>query len=113
MAISITATVLSLGAPFTVAEIVAPLKRWMLVLSMIVVNSLLIPALARGIAKTFGPSNDAVTGITLAAIGAAGASGPKAAQLSKRADLAFAVSIVVVLQLVNLIAAKRCVRPPA
>jgi hypothetical protein len=44
-----------------------------------------------------------VTGLTLAAIGAAGPSGLKAAQLARRAGLAFAVAIVVVLQLVNLV----------
>ena len=42
--------------------------------------------------------------MTLAAIGAAGAAGLKATQLSKKADLALAVSVVIVLQLVNLAA---------
>ncbi len=42
--------------------------------------------------------------MTLAAIGVAGAAGLKATQLSKKADLALAVSVVVVLQLVNLVA---------
>lgn len=104
VAVSIIATVLSLGMSFTVSEVLAPLKRWLLVVLMVVVNCVVIPAMAGGIAALFGLSQDAVTGLTLAAIGAAGASGLKAAQLSKRADLAFAVSIVVVLQLANLVA---------
>lgn len=104
VAVSIIATVLSLGMSFTVTQLLSPLKRWVLVLLMVVVNCLVIPAVAWGIAEAFGLSDDTVSGLTLAAIGAAGASGLKAAQLSKRADLAFAVSIVVVLQLVNLVA---------
>jgi hypothetical protein len=46
----------------------------------------------------------AVTGLTLAAIGAASAAGLKATQLARRAYLALAVSLVVVLQLANLVA---------
>jgi hypothetical protein len=42
--------------------------------------------------------------MTLAAIGAASAAGLKATQLARRADLTLAVSIVVVLQLANLVA---------
>jgi len=50
-------------------------------------------------------SKDAyVSGATLAAVGAAGAMGLKAAQLAKRADLPLAVSTVIVLQLLNLVA---------
>lgn len=104
VAVSIIATVLSLGMSFTISEMLAPLKRWLVVVLMVLVNCVLIPAAAWEIAELFGLSEDTVTGLTLAAIGAAGASGLKAAQLSKRADLAFAVSIVVVLQLVNLVA---------
>jgi predicted Na+-dependent transporter len=104
VAVSIVATVLSLGMSFTVAQLLAPLRRVGLVLLMIGLNVLLIPAAAWGIAKAFGLTDNSVTGITLAAIGAAGAAGLKAAQLSKKADLAFAVSVVVVLQLLNLIA---------
>jgi BASS family bile acid:Na+ symporter len=89
---------------FTLAQIVAPLRRWVLVLLMIVLNCAIIPALAWGIATAFGLEDAYVSGVTLAAIGAAGAAGLKAAQLAKRADLALAVSVVVVLQLVNLVA---------
>jgi predicted Na+-dependent transporter len=104
VAVSIVATVLSLGMSFRVAEVLAPLRRWMLMIVVVVLNCVIIPAGAWAVAKAFGLSNDAVTGITIAAIGAAGASGLKATQLSKRADLALAVSIVVLLQLVNLVA---------
>jgi predicted Na+-dependent transporter len=82
----------------------APLRRIGLVVLMVALNCALIPALAWGVFKVFGIQDAYVSGATLAAVGAAGAAGLKAAQLSKGADLALSVSIVVVLQLVNLAA---------
>lgn len=102
--VSIGATVLSLGMSYRVAELLAPLRRVWLVLFMIVVNAVLIPAAAYGIGKALPINSDAVVGLTLAAIGSASAAGLKASQLAQRADMALSVSIVVVLQLVNLIA---------
>jgi predicted Na+-dependent transporter len=102
--VSIATTVLSLGMSYRVAELLAPLRRVWLVVAMIVVNAVLVPAAAYGIGKALPIDSDAVVGLTLAAIGAASAAGLKASQLARRADLALAVSIVVVLQLVNLVA---------
>jgi predicted Na+-dependent transporter len=63
-----------------------------------------IPAIAWGVAKGL-PINDAyVGGLVLATLGAGSAAGIKASQLAKNADLPLAVSVVVVLQLVNLVA---------
>jgi predicted Na+-dependent transporter len=104
VAVSIISTVLALGMSYSVAELVAPLRRVWLVVGMIVVNSVLVPAAAWGIGKALPIDGSAVTGMTLAAIGAASAAGLKAAQLARRADLALAVSLVVVLQLANLVA---------
>ena len=104
IAVSIVATVLSLGMSFTLKQVLAPLSRWVLVVLMVVLNCVVVPAAAWGIAKAFGLSAASVSGLTLAAIGAAGAAGLKATQLSKKADLALAVSVVIVLQLVNLAA---------
>ena len=102
--VSIGATVLSLGMSYRVAELLAPLRRVWLVVFMIVVNAVLVPAAAYGIGKALPINSDAVVGLTLAAIGSASAAGLKGAQLAKRTDLALSVSIVVVLQLVNLAA---------
>jgi predicted Na+-dependent transporter len=102
--VSIATTVLALGMSYRVAELLAPLRRVWLVVAMIVVNAVLVPAAAWGIGKALPIDSDAVVGLTLAAIGAASAAGLKASQLARRADLALAVSIVVVLQLVNLVA---------
>jgi predicted Na+-dependent transporter len=102
--VSIGATVLSLGMTYRVAELLAPLRRVWLVVLMILVNAVLIPAAAWGIGKALPITETAVVGMTLAAIGAASAAGLKATQLARRADLTLAVSIVVVLQLANLVA---------
>lgn len=102
--VSIGATVLSLGMSYGIAELVAPLRHIRLVAMMIAVNAVLVPAAAYGIGKALPIDSDAVVGLTLAAIGAAGTAGLKASQLARRADLALAVSIVVVLQVVNLVA---------
>src|SRR4051794_21241388 len=63
VAVSIIATVLALGMSYSVAELVAPLRRVWLVALMVFVNSLLVPAVAWGIAKAL-PIDDGVAGMT-------------------------------------------------
>jgi predicted Na+-dependent transporter len=101
---SIGATVLALGMSYSVAELLAPLRRVWLVGLMILVNAVAVPGAAWGIAKALPIKEAEAVGMTLAAIGAASAAGLKASQLARRADLTLAVSIVVVLQLANLVA---------
>src|SRR3954449_6687651 len=102
--ISVGATVLSLGMTFTVGQLLAPLRRVGLVIAMIVLSAIVIPLIAWGIASAL-PINDAyIDGLVLATLGAGSAAGIKASQLAKNADLPLAVSVVVVLQLVNLVA---------
>ena len=43
VAVSIISTVLALGMSYSVAELLAPLRRVWVVVSMIVVNSVLVP----------------------------------------------------------------------
>lgn len=104
IAVSILATVLALGVSFTPAQLVRPLRRAGLVIVMVVLNSAAIPAIAWGLAEVFPIDDRYVGGLTLATLGAGSAGGLKAVQLSGRADLPLAVSLVVTLQLVNLIA---------
>lgn len=104
IAISIGATVLSLGMTFTVGQLVAPLRRVVLVIAMVALNAVVIPAAAWGLAKASPMDSAYVAGLVLATLGAGSAAGLNAAQLTKRADLPLAVSVVVVLQLVNIIA---------
>jgi len=102
--ISVGATVLSLGMSFTVGQLVSPLRRVWLVIAMVVLNALVIPAFAWGIAKASPMNSQYVAGLVLATLGAGSAASLKAAQLARRADLPLAVSLAVVLQLVNIVA---------
>ena len=104
IAISVGATVLSLGMTFTVSQLVAPLRRVGLVLALVALNAVVIPAAAWGIAKASPMDSTYVAGLVLASIGAGSAASLKGAQLATRADLPLAVSVVVVLQLVNIVA---------
>jgi BASS family bile acid:Na+ symporter len=104
IAISVGATVLSLGMTYTIAQLLAPLGRVGLVILMVVLNAVAIPAIAWGVAEAFPIADAYVAGLVLATLGAGSAAGLKAAQLSKKADLPLAVSLVVVLQLVNIVA---------
>jgi BASS family bile acid:Na+ symporter len=104
IAISVGATVLSLGMTFTIAQLLAPLRRVGLVILMVVLNTVAIPAIAWGVAEAFPIANAYIAGLVLATLGAGSAAGLKAAQLSKKADLPLAVSLVVVLQLLNIVA---------
>src|SRR3954469_4115179 len=71
--ISVGATVLSLGMTFTVGQLLAPLRRVGLVLAMLVLNAIVIPAIAWGVAKGL-PINDAyVGGLVLATLRAGSA----------------------------------------
>ena len=104
IAISIGATVASLGMSFTVRQLVAPLRRVGLVIALVVLNAVVIPAVAWGLAKASPMANQYVAGLVLATIGMGSAAALKAAQLTKRADLPLAISVVVVLQVVNIVA---------
>jgi predicted Na+-dependent transporter len=104
VAVSIGATVASLGMTYTVGELTVPLRRVWLVALVVAVNAVALPAAAWGICEALPLSDPDVAGVTLAAIGAGSAAALKGAQLSGRADLALAVAIVVVLQLVNILA---------
>src|ERR1019366_5193994 len=87
IAISVGATVLSLGMSFTVGQLVAPLRRVWLVIAMVVLNALVIPTAAWGIAKASPTESELVPGLVLATLGAVSAASLKAAQLARRADL--------------------------
>ena len=103
IAISIGATVLALGMTFTAGQLTAPLRRVGLVVAMVGLSAVVIPAIAWGIAAGLPIKDTYVDGLVLATLGAGSAGAIKAAQLAKRADLPLAVSMVVVLQLVNIV----------
>jgi bile acid:Na+ symporter, BASS family len=79
IAISIGATVLSLGMSFTVSQLIAPLRRVGLVVAIVILNAVLIPAAAWGIAKATPMANEYVAGLVLATIGMGSAGALKGA----------------------------------
>src|SRR5271169_799843 len=105
LVIMIITLVMSLGMSFTVAQVLAPMRRVGFLLGAIVVNSALAPLIAIGVAHLFPLTSQARTGLEIVTIAAAGPAGLKACQLAKRADMAMAVSFTIVLQVLNIIAA--------
>src|ERR1022692_62977 len=63
IAISVGATVLSLGMTFTVGQLVAPLHRVVLVIGLVVLNAVVIPAAAWGIAEVSPMGSKYVPGL--------------------------------------------------
>lgn len=102
--VAVIATVCSLGLQLTGAPMLAPLRRWRLLAGMVVLNAAAIPALAWGLSRAVPMEDAAAVGLALAATGAGSAAGLKVAQLSRRADLALALALAVVLQVANLVA---------
>jgi len=82
IAISVGATVLSLGMTFTVGQLVASLHRVVLVIGLVVLNAGVIPAAAWGIAEITPMSSKYVPGLVLATLAAGSAASLKAAQLA-------------------------------
>jgi len=105
LVIMIITLVMSLGMSFTVAQVLAPMRRTGFLLGAIAVNSVLAPLIAIGVAHLFPLTSQARTGLEIVTIAAAGPAGLKACQLAKRADMAMAVSFTIVLQVLNIIAA--------
>lgn len=105
LVVMLIALVLSLGMSYTVAQIVAPLRRVWVILAAVVINCLLVPAVAWGVCILFPLNSAATTGIVLAIIAAGGPAGLMAAKLTRRADMALAISLTIVLQLANIVAA--------
>jgi BASS family bile acid:Na+ symporter len=105
LSVMILALVASLGIGLTIRQLVEPLSSVGVLAGTVIVNSLLAPLIAIGICDLFPMNSEARTGVELATIAAAGPVGLKSAQLAKRADLAMAVSFLIVLQLVNIVAA--------
>jgi predicted Na+-dependent transporter len=95
----------SLGMTFSVKEILAPLRRLWVLLGVIVVNMALGPLIGIGVCHLLPLASQSRTGLEIVTIAAGAPAGLKACQLAKRADMAMAVSFVIVLNLLNIVAA--------
>lgn len=97
------ATSLSLGMQFTPQQILAPLKRVRLMGLAILLNVVVVPLIGWGLTKGLPIDPGYVTGILLVAFAAAAPASLKLAQIA-RGDLPYAVSLVVLLSLLNIAA---------
>jgi predicted Na+-dependent transporter len=95
----------SLGMTFGVKQIVAPLRRFWVLLGVVLVNMALGPLLAIAVCHLLPLDSQSRTGLEIVTIAAGAPAGLKACQLAKRADMAMAVSFVIVLNLLNIVAA--------
>jgi BASS family bile acid:Na+ symporter len=87
----------SLGMTFSVAQIVAPLRRVRVLVGLIVVNLGLAPLIAIGIAHLLPLHSQTRSGLAIVTIAAGAPIAMKACQLAKRSDMAMAVSFTIVL----------------
>jgi BASS family bile acid:Na+ symporter len=105
IAVMILALVTGLGLSLTLQQILAPLRRVRVLVATVIANSLLAPIVGIGVCHSLPLSTEARVGVELAVMAAAGPVGMKAAELSKRADMAMALSFTIALQVVNIVAA--------
>jgi BASS family bile acid:Na+ symporter len=97
--------VTGLGLSLTLHQILSPLRKVWVLVAAVVANTLLAPLVAIGVCHALPLSTESRVGVELAVMAAAGPVGMKASQLSKRADMAMALSFTIVLQLINIAAA--------
>jgi BASS family bile acid:Na+ symporter len=105
VAVMILALVTGLGLSLTLQQILAPLRRVWVLVATVIANSLLAPLVGIGVCHALPLGTESRVGVELAVMAAAGPVGMKAAELSKRADMAMALSFTIALQVVNIVAA--------
>ena len=102
MVVGVVTTVLSLGVSMTAGEVLAPLRRWALVGGLVVVNCVAVPVVAWALTSLMPLTQAQGAALILTSAGAGGAAGLKAAQLARVANLPLALSLVILLQVLNL-----------
>ena len=105
LAVMILTLVTGLGLSLTLQQMLAPLRRVWVLVATVVANIVLAPLVGIGVCHALPLSTQSRVGVELAVMAAAGPVGMKAAQLSKRADMAMALSFTIVLQVLNIAAA--------
>ena len=105
LVVCIIALIASLGMSITVKQVLAPIRLNWLLIGTVVLNIGLAPLIAIGVCHLLPLSSQAAVGVEIVTIAAAGPAGLKACQLVKRADMVMALSFVIVLQVLNILAA--------
>lgn len=101
--IMLWATSLNLGMQFTLPQIIAPLRRPVLILVMVVLNLVVIPLLTWGLTLLFPVMPGYASGILLTAFAMAAPMSLKFVQGAK-GDVPYAITLVVLLQVLNVLA---------
>ena len=104
MSVTVVSTVLALGLRLSPQHLVGRLKPLSCILAVVAVNVIAIPALALWLGRVLPVSSAATVGVALVAAGSAGPAVLKAAQISRFCDMALALVLVVLLQIVNFVA---------
>ncbi len=94
-------TFLSMGMSYTVAQLAEPLKRYSLMTRAVILNIVLIPAVAYVLMQIFPVDEVIFTGIMLVAICPAAAFGPKLAQMGN-GDVPYAIGSMFLLAILSI-----------
>ena len=103
LALTLWITGLGLGMSFGPRQILGTLRRGGLFARATVLDVVLVPLLVWGLVQAFSIPDRYATGLLLVGVASAGPLGIKAAQLA-RADLPYAIALVVVLEAANAVA---------
>ena len=103
VAVTIVLTVLSLGMALRVQQLAAALRRVRLLAATALINLLVIPAVGWLVSSALPLAPEQRVAVVLVACGAGGAAALKAVQLSRRGDAALALSLVILLEPLNLL----------
>jgi bile acid:Na+ symporter, BASS family len=103
LALTLWITGLGLGMSFGPGQILRTLRRGGLFARATVLDVVLVPLLVWGLVQAFSIPDHYATGLLLVGVASAGPLGIKAAQLA-RADLPYAIALVVVLEAANVVA---------
>jgi len=103
VAVTIIFTVLSLGMALHVQQLAAALRRVRLLAATALINLLVVPAVAWLVSAALPLEPEQRVAVVVVACGAGGAAALKAVQLSRCGDAALALSLVILLEPLNLI----------
>ena len=103
LALTLWITGLGLGMSFGPGQILRTLRRGGLFARATVLDVVIVPLLVWGLVQAFSIPDHYATGLLLVGVASAGPLGIKAAQLA-RADLPYAIALVVVLEAANVVA---------
>jgi len=98
----VVTSMVGMGLSLTVPMIVAPLKRWVLLVVALVANFVLVPLLAFGVVEVFSLDEPLKNGLLILGLAAGAPFLPKLAQ-GAHGNVAFAVGLMVVLMVMTVV----------